>query len=236
MKLIASLLLTLPASAASILWDPLPYFSEADSPFYEGVLNGTIYLEDFEDQALNTPFVKEPDNLTYFGRTIRSVMPNINDGFVRSVDGDDGTIDFIGFMGDSWITTNLASNTGSNRASFEFLPDQEGFYPRFVGIVVTAARDVDRDVSLAFFDENNINVSNDSEYDPKDWEPVPVPPGDPRTHRFVGFYHEEGIHRLSLSNVWQVDHLQYGYALPEPATPLLILTALFPLLSRRRLP
>ena len=100
MKSLAILLsLISPTFAVSILWDPLPYFSEADSPFYQGILDGTIYLEDFEDQALNTPFVREPDNLTYFGRTIRSFAPNIVDGFVRSVDGDDGTIDFSGALG-----------------------------------------------------------------------------------------------------------------------------------------
>jgi hypothetical protein len=236
MKSIAIFLsLTSASFSASILWDPLPYFSEADSPFYQGILDGTIYLEDFEDQALNTPFVREPDNLSYFGRTIRSIAPDIRDGFVRSVDGDDGLVDFEGFLGDSWITTNIGSNTGSDRASFEFLPNDDGLYPSYVGIVITAANDLDRVVSLAFFDENNINVSNDSDlYDPKDWVPFPLRAEDTRTHRFVGFYHEEGIHRLALSNVWQVDHLQYGYAIPEPSTSLLILTSLLPLFQRRR--
>jgi len=74
MKLFTSFLLTLPASATSILWDPLPYLSEADSPFHQGILNGDIYLEDFEDQALNTP-VKVSDNLqeTYLSRSPRLV-------------------------------------------------------------------------------------------------------------------------------------------------------------------
>ena len=88
-----------PTFAVSILWDPLPYFSEADSPFYQGILDGTIYLEDFEDQALKTPFVREPDNLPYFGTTYRADFPNVSYGSVRSVDGDDGVIDFNGFLG-----------------------------------------------------------------------------------------------------------------------------------------
>jgi hypothetical protein len=228
--------LTSASFSASILWDPLPYFSEADSPFYQGILEGTIYLEDFEDQALNTPFVREPDNLTYFGRTYRSAFPNIPDGVVRSVDGDDGVIDFNGLLGDSWKTTNISTNTGSSRASFEFLPNDDGVYPTYVGIVITEASDLDRVVSLAFFDENNVNVSNDADlYDPKEWVPFPLRAEDTRTHRFVGFYHEEGIHRLALSNVSQVDHLQYGYAIPEPATAFLALTALLPLLRRNRI-
>ena len=99
---------------------------------------------------------------------------------------------------------------------------------------MTAPDDVDRDVTFSVFDENNVNVSNDSEYDPKDWAPVPLPSGDPRNHRFIGFYHEEGIHRLALSNVWQVDHLQYGYAIPEPSTSFLAFIALVPLFGRTR--
>jgi len=223
--------------ATSILWDPLPYLSEADSPFYQGILNGDIYLEDFEDQALNTPFVREPTNVIYVGATIRSLFPNVAFGRVRSVDSDDGVVDFRGALGDTWITNDRVGNTRAGRASFEFLPNGDGLYPRFVGIVITAADDVDRAVELSFFDQNNINVSNDSDlYDPKDWEPFPLMAGDTRAHRFVGFYHEEGIHRLSLSNVWQLDHLQYGYAIPEPSTSLLILGTLLPLLRRRRLP
>jgi len=236
MKHLAILLsLTSPTFAASILWDPLPYFSVADSPFYQGILDGTIYLEDFEDQALNTPFVREPDNLTYFGRTIRSFAPNIVDGFVRSVDEDDGSIDFSGALGDSWVTTNINTNTGGSRASFEFLPNNDGLYPSYVGIVITVARDFDRAVELSFRDPDGNNLFADTDlYDPKDWVPFPLTTDDTRTHRFIGAYHEDGIARLSLSNVWQVDHLQYGYAIPEPSTSFLIGTALIPFLRRRR--
>jgi hypothetical protein len=43
--------------AAVIFWEELPYFSAEDSPFYAGIRAGTIYLEDFEDHELNTPYV-----------------------------------------------------------------------------------------------------------------------------------------------------------------------------------
>ncbi len=236
MKTIAIFLsLTSASFSTSILWDPLPYFSEADSPFYHGILDGTIYLEDFEDQALNTPFVREPDNLPYFGRTYRSEFPNIPDGIVRSVDGDDGLIDFQGFLGDSWKTTNINTNTGSSRASFEFLPNDDGIYPSYVGIVITLARDFDRAVELSFRDPSGNNRFADTDlYDPKDWVPIPLTTDDTRTHRFIGAYHEDGIARLSLFNVSQVDHLQYGYAIPEPSTSFLIGTSLIPFLRRKR--
>ena len=53
--------LTVCASGAStIVYEPSLYFSERDSPFYGGIIDNTgngIWLEDFEDQQLNTPFV-----------------------------------------------------------------------------------------------------------------------------------------------------------------------------------
>jgi hypothetical protein len=65
------------STAATIFeWEPLPYFSEEDSPFIDGIRNGSIYLENFEDQALNTPFVTAPTNLGYFGTTRRARNPN----------------------------------------------------------------------------------------------------------------------------------------------------------------
>ncbi len=231
--------LTSASFSASILWDPLPYFSEADSPFYQGILDGTIYLEDFEDQALNTPFVRHPDNVPYFGFTYRQLVPNISEGSVRSVDGDDGNIDFDGSLGDTWITT-IDSFGGQlvGRSAFEFLPNNDGLYPSYVGIVITAARDLDRAVELSFRDPDGNNLFADTDlYDPMDWVPFPQTIENtrtPRTHRFIGAYHEDGIARLSLSNVWQVDHLQYGYAIPEPSTCLLVLAGLFPLFQRRR--
>ena len=45
------------ARAAVTIWEELPYFSAADSPFYAGITAGDIYLEDFEDHELNTPHV-----------------------------------------------------------------------------------------------------------------------------------------------------------------------------------
>lgn len=123
--------------------------------------------------------------------------------------------------------------------AFEFLPNTDSIYPKYVGIVITAADDLRRAVELSFRDLDGNNLFADTDlYDPMDWVPFPQTAEDtrtPRTHRFIGAYHEDGIARLSLSNVSQVDHLQYGYAIPEPATAFLALTALFPLLRRKRL-
>jgi len=130
--------------ATNLLWTPLPYRSELDRPFLQGIRAGTIYLEDVEDQALTTPYV---------------------------------------------------------------------------GIVITAYRSINRDVDIGVRNREGSGLFSNSEFDPRDW----FPPegdfrGDVRTHRFIGFYVEEGIATLSMVNISQVDHLQYGYAIPEPSS------------------
>jgi hypothetical protein len=215
-------------------WAPLPYFSEEDSPFIDGIRNGSIYLEDFEDQALNTPFVTSPINLGYFGGTQRALAPNISDANVWSVDGDDGILDGNGFLGDSWITINSSGFSVSSRKQFNFSADAEGRYPTFVGLVITGAGDVDQNVEFAARNASGQLLDVEGDYDPKDWNPPGgAIGGDPRTHRFVGVYFEGGISEFSMDNVFQVDHLQYGYAIPEPSTALLVLGA-FPFVFRRR--
>lgn len=216
-------------------WEPLPYFSEEDSPFIGGIRNGSIYLEDFEDQALNTPFVTSPTNLGYFGETRRASNPNVPDANVWSVDGDDGILNGNGFLGDSWITINSSGFglTGSNQ--FNFSADDEGRYPSFVGIVITGAFDVDQNVEFAARDASGQLLDVEGDYDPKDWNPPGgAIGGDPRTHRFVGVYNEGGISEFSMDNVFQVDHLQYGYAIPEPTVSSLFLIAAGGFFLRRK--
>jgi len=142
------------------MWDPTPYRSALDSPFYEGIQGGIIFLEDFEDGLLNTPFVRDGAGPLAFGTTYRSLITPTGVSPISNVDGDDGILDFQESQGDSWIT--VRSDTGP----------------------------------LEYFD---MNLS-----------------GDVETHRFIGFYAEEGIRRFRATNTLQVDLLQYGYGIPEP--------------------
>jgi hypothetical protein len=239
MKTILSLcilpVLTSLSSAATFrMWDPSPYRSQLDSPFYDGIQGGLIYLEDFEDGSLNTPFVRDPLTFPQEGITLRTYNPTIAERFVASVDGDDGDLDFEGNLGDSWITLQ----TGSGQRSFfdfEFLPNADGQYPLFVGFVVTEVADADDDVNIGVFGEAGRNLASDAEFDPGPWfDPGELLRGDVETHRFIGFYAEEGIRSIKGSNTLQVDHLQYGYAIPEASTAFLSFFASLTLLLFRK--
>jgi hypothetical protein len=229
---LVSLLLSDLSAAGLFLYEPTPYLSEEDSPFIDGIRAGTIYLEDFEDQALNTPFVTAPDNLGYFGATVRARTPLSQSSI--GVDGDDGVIDGVVNLGDSWTTIDSSSFSVSRFKRFDFVPDELGRLPSYVGIVVTEAITLSDDVDAGVRNAAGDFLFSNGEFDPLEWfTEEGALRGDAVTHRFIGFYAEEGISSLALVNVSQVDHLQYGYAIPEPSSALLTLIAL-PLLARRK--
>jgi hypothetical protein len=118
---------------------------------------------------------------------------------------------------------------------FDFLPNSEGLYPTYVGIVVTEVSEVDLDVELSFLNLEGRDLFADGEYDPKEWSPPGgATRGSPLTMRFFGLYHSEGISRLMVENVRQVDHLQYGYSIPEPSSALLLIFGSLWSLKRKR--
>ena len=228
--------LPLSLQGASVVFEPSLYFSEQDSPFYEGIQNGTIYLEDFEDQALNTPFVSVTPSLLTFGTTGRALNPNVSDGNIRGVDGDDGLIDGLTFAGDSWFTAFRFGGGADDRHSFDFTPDAQGRYPTYVGLVVTEVDEFGNTVDIGALGLDGLPIGALLEqFDPNEWTvPVDTPIGSPLRQRFIGLHSTEGISRLFISNARQVDHLQYGYSIPEPSIAVFLLAGLGLLRHRRR--
>jgi len=225
----------LPTSQGATLFGPSLYFSERDSPFYSGIVDNAgagIYLEDFEDGELNTPNVRQPLGQSAVGQTFRSRFP---DAVVQGVDGDDGVIDGMTGSGDTWITVTN-NGTISQFTDFEFLPDSNGNYPLYVGIVITQVINPDSDLEIGWLSPEGESLFDDGEFDPKDWSPLEgAPLGSPLNMRFIGLYAEEGISALILGNAGQVDHLQYGYSIPEPSTSgLCLLAGFLGLLTRRK--
>lgn len=200
-----------------------------------------IWLEDFEDQALNTPHVINGETDGSIGSTYKARFPNPGEFSIWGVDGDDGVIDGRGFEGDVWINS---SNSGgpSQFMSFDFQRDEQGRLPSYVGLVLTRPITFDSQMEVGWVDSDGELIYDDS-FSLKDFNRDPVTGelyenlfgGDPRLHRFVGLYHEEGIARFGLSGVSQIDHLQYGYSIPEPSTSgLCLLACSLGLIARRK--
>ncbi|MHC4745152.1 MAG: hypothetical protein ACYS8Z_24820, partial [Planctomycetota bacterium] len=117
---IALQILSAGAFASSIhLYGPRPYLQASDSPF-AGL---GLYLEDFEDGALNTPGVTAGGVGIYF--------PPSGGSSTDSVDADDGVIDGDGRWGRSLWAAGLPGVT------FTFDAAALGGLPTHVGVVWT---------------------------------------------------------------------------------------------------
>jgi hypothetical protein len=135
-----------------------------------------------------------------------------------SVDEDDG---ILGNDGDLGRVYYGGFNTGGTVRA-DFSPDIEGRYPTYAGWVMDTSNQ--SDATFAAYDPSG-NLLASYNYI-LEWGGF----------QFVGVYAPQGI-RAIQSNFNEglfVDHVQYGYAIPEPGTTLLTATAALAAASRRR--
>jgi hypothetical protein len=186
-------LLTAPTAT---LIGPIPYLSITNSPFYEGITNGTVFLETFESGALSVP-----------GVLILRGYVSKDEPDVDSVDADDGRIDGDGSRGHSFF--------GSGRiplAYFAFDTNVLGRYPTKVGIVWTDgdASPTRSHVSFrAFSPIEGEGGSISAELGDADRA------GGTGEDRFFGIISSNGIESFTLSGspgsfFMESDHLQFG--------------------------
>ncbi len=199
-------------NGAILIMNDTSYLEFTDSPF-SAIAFDSFYLEDFEDELLDTPGVSA---LT--GGVVYGPSPSTD-----SVDGDDGNIDGSGLQGHAfWTSYDTAVLT------FDFDPEILGSLPTHVGIVWT-------DVGYA----TPINSYGNASFEAFDMDgqslgaigPVAVGDGsmtgETAEDRFFGAVSCEGISKIEISMDgsvdWSVDHLQYGTigsaAFTAPGTP-----------------
>ena len=228
-------------NAAITFLGPTPYLSAADSPFPVNGSNPNFFLEDFEDGQLNTPGIRQRDLFSpIFGGAFLGKVLGPGDN-TDSVDADDGAIDGLGQLGHSFQSgvdfLTLTDPPGHNiQISFDFDDSALGFYPNAFGFVWT-------DGQGGSF--NSVQVTT------RLGEIITTPIvqlGDATRSasvtedRFLGIIVDEGITSVQilsgyhsesdLTDVIEIDHLQYGLFVPEPSTICLVIS--FVALLRRR--
>ena len=201
----------------SHLLGPTPYLSFDDSPFYAST-PATFYLEDWEDGVLDEPGA----SISAVGATTGATPSGQN--FVDSVDGDDGSIDGNGNDGRS-LGIGPSGSAGPSTISFNFNAGVLGQYPTHAGIVVTdiglsTTGNGTGFVTFEAFDSLGISLGTIG----------PIAAGDGAKNggtaedRFYGVFNSGGISKISVamnSHDAELDHLQYGFTVPEPASWLL---------------
>ena len=208
------------ASAATTTFGPLPYRQKSDSPFYQGIIDGTIYLEDFEDGQLSPPGVA------------------ISGGVARNtqgVDEDDGILDGLGRC-TAWESTgNFLSDYGVPWVfEINFTPDPVKGYPTYIGFALLGYFTHPTAMPQQYYrgyDETGNNFTGDVGV-PLIRLPSDTPFYSSEGDQFVGMYNSAGISKVVIG-AGRFDHLQFGWAVPEPGILTLSSLAAVLLLARR---
>ena len=210
------------ASAATTVFGPTPYRQAADGPFYLGIREGTIRLENFEDQAFNTPGVNAPG-----GRIV-------ND---QGVDEDDGSLDGIGHNYVWHWNGEFVPDYGTPWTfEISFAPDPEKGFPLYAGLALLGFSTLPEN-QPSFYSFRAIDATGQELTETLRILQTHLPPstdyfstgGD----QFIGIHSDRGISKI-LIGAGRFDHLQFGWAVPEPGTVTLSGLAAVLLLARRR--
>jgi hypothetical protein len=192
------------AQAGAEFTAPTPYYRAADNPITATF--GYSHLEDFED-GLNTP------GLSASGGQVAS--PSV---FTDSVDADDGAVDGVGSSGHSWYSTGYLQylDFSFSAAALGALPTQVGLAFTDIGNRIGGGIGLDTAVIEVF---DGAGVSQGS---------LHFAFGDDTAlssvaeDRFVGARYAGGISAIRVgfehSLDWEVDHVFYAGAVPEPGS------------------
>lgn len=223
---------------AAIVWvEQADYRRAEDSPWYPGILAGSVHLENFisgpdGEQTFATPYISSPKGYRGFASGH------------SSVDGDDGIIDDFGRFGGGYVAGDTTAPDGSGvNFRFNFNADGSGKFPHSVGLVVTLAswnmaRPLWNETSVKAFDASGSLLS--------EWEITDLPlsiinqaPGNRPYYtngaRFVGLLSDQGIASFTIGGVRDIDHVQYSFdRIPEPGVAALVAAAGGWMCGRRR--
>lgn len=174
--------------AGAQLLGPIPYKSEADSPF-TGIAFDYFYLEKFETGAFSVPGVTKVGG-TFLG-------PG---GTTDSVDADDGVIDGFGKAGHS-----LFNSSGVTGVTFTFNAATLGSLPTYAGVVWTDGFGY---ITFEAFDSAGVSLGTrlGAHADNSN-------AGTTGEDRFYGVMLGSGISKIKLKNLnggIEMDHLQFG--------------------------
>lgn len=206
LALLAALGAATSAQAAATFTAPTPYLQASDNPLVGPFTYS--WLETFEQGPASTP------GLSASGGFISG-----NSGFTDSVDADDGVIDGSGAQGHSWYSTGSLTSV-----TFTFSAAVLGTLPTHAGLAFTdiGARN---DGGTIGFDNASIEVfdglgvsQGSSSFAFGDGTAVSSTAED----RFVGATFAGGIGSIRVgfahSADWEVDHVFYAAAVPEPGS------------------
>jgi hypothetical protein len=201
------------AEATVTAFGPVHYRGRLDSPFLGGMAAGHIIVEDVEDGCVNSPGlgIVSPHGVRARG----------------GVDEEDGRLDGAARFG------NLIEGPSSIEAPIQFdirfASGPDGRHPLYAGLALIGYVQAQSGVeSYSLFSawDGNGNPVTTQPFRIEDTQ-VSSFPGLNSTigDQFFGIYSDAGISRIVIQRKRAIDHIQYGWAIPEPGSAVLVLVA-----------
>ncbi len=237
LTLLISCLLAAPCFSAVVATPYTKYRSLADSPWYAAVAAGDDLVYSYHDYggaAYRQPRVTSiPDGYGMYedfeeSGTFPWMTVSNEDYYSRSVDIDDGVLDYQG-RGQSLGVYILQFGL-----SIQFTPTATGSLPKWFGFASVGSAG-NPYLEILGVDNSLTTVSLTSLVA---WQntPGPIPPNSIRDY-FAGFISDVEIQSVTVRGSLLIDHFQYGYGagpIPEPSAALLLGAGLVLGLSRRK--
>jgi hypothetical protein len=205
------------------------YRSRQDSPFVAGLQQGTMFLENFENIG--------PDRYPYNFMTTPNAQGwnGLRSGSPLGGVQEDISSNGIGYYWSSSAQSSI-SNQLPNGIHFNFTADEQGRFPEYVGAALVGrglkATGPNFNVILVY-DRNGVEITNGAWQIPKPNYDIPYLEED-LFNNFEGIYVPGGISMIHFRDFLEVDHLTYGYSIPEPTVTLLAPAAGLLCLRRKR--
>lgn len=188
-----------------------------------------MYLENFEQRNLGLPpynYLTTPNAQGWNGRISGAPFRGVQEDFA------DGSLGYRwNSSGGSPDTTKLPGGI-----HFDFTPDEQGRLPEYAGAALAGFGIIGSGAAfnaILVYDRNGVEVTNGEWQIPKPNYDLPYREEDLFLN-FEGVYVPGGISRIHFRDFLEVDHLTYGYAIPEPAAIWLAVGVGLSLLRRPR--
>jgi hypothetical protein len=178
-----------------------------------------------------------PTAVTYWhpGLSIRGGYSDLTD---HGVDEDDGAVDGWGQNG-VWRYLPLVNNP-IDPWTFEitFQPNEAGEYPTYAGLALVGCTTISVPLGTVY----SLWRAFDPHGNPLSPEPLRVDRLPLKDHhyyntkadQFVGLYNEGGIGKIFVGRQAILDHVQHGWAIPEPSSVAFVAGSGALLVLRRR--
>jgi hypothetical protein len=222
-------LLSASANGAVVYYDTDTYKGRGDCPFLPFLEEGVVYVEDFETQGFQQPrsLLTTPYATGWNGLASGAFHWGVQEDYLE---GDP--------IGHRW-TGNGSSPDATKPPTgihFDFTSDELGRLPEFVGAALLGRQDPNGTGllynSIFVYDRDGNEVTGG------EWKFVRPPdlavPIEDLFLNFHGIYVPGGISRIHFRDFLEVDHLTYGYAIPEPSAAGLAVGSVFWLMRCRR--